>query len=233
MPSSSVMALPPVRIAMSSSMAFRRSPKPGAFTAAACRVPRSLFTTRVASASPSTSSAMMRIGLPDCATCSSSGQHVLHHAELLLVDEDEAVLEDGFHALRVGHEVGREVPAVELHPLDDVEGGLHRLGFLDGDDAVLADLLHGLGDEVADGLVVVGGDGRDLGDLLLVLGRLRQLGQLLDDLLDRLVDAPLEPHRVGARGHVLEAARGRWPGRARSRWWSRHPRRPRSWTRPP
>ena len=36
-------------------------------------MPRSLFTTRVASASPSTSSAMMRNGLPERATCSSSG----------------------------------------------------------------------------------------------------------------------------------------------------------------
>ena len=39
--------LPPVSFAMSSSMALRRSPKPGALTAATCSVPRSLFTTRV------------------------------------------------------------------------------------------------------------------------------------------------------------------------------------------
>jgi hypothetical protein len=38
-------------------IALRRSPKPWALTAATCSVPRSLFTTRVASASPSTSSA--------------------------------------------------------------------------------------------------------------------------------------------------------------------------------
>ncbi len=58
---------------MSSSMALRRSPKPGAFTAAVCNVPRSLLTTSVASASPSTSSATIRNGLPARATCSSSG----------------------------------------------------------------------------------------------------------------------------------------------------------------
>ena len=67
------MALPPVRIAMSSSMALRRSPKPGALTAAQCSVPRSLLTTSVARASPSTSSATIRNGLPARATCSSSG----------------------------------------------------------------------------------------------------------------------------------------------------------------
>ncbi len=68
------MQRPPVRMAMSSIMALRRSPKPGALTAATFSVPRSLFTTRVASASPSTSSAMMRSGLPVLATFSSTGR---------------------------------------------------------------------------------------------------------------------------------------------------------------
>jgi hypothetical protein len=56
--------LPPVRMAMSSSMALRRSPKPGALTAQTFSVPRSLLTTSVARASPSMSSAMISIGLP-------------------------------------------------------------------------------------------------------------------------------------------------------------------------
>ena len=72
-PSSSVIAFPPVRVAMSCSMAFRRSPKPGAFTAQHASVPRSLLTTRVARASPSTSSVMTRNGRPARATCSKSG----------------------------------------------------------------------------------------------------------------------------------------------------------------
>src|SRR6266545_3665919 len=76
-PRSSVMALPPVSIAMSSSIALRRSPKPGALTAQTCSVPRSLLTTSVASASPSTSSAMTSSGLPCLATCSRSGNRSL------------------------------------------------------------------------------------------------------------------------------------------------------------
>src|SRR6266700_2465396 len=59
MPRSSEMAVPPVRIAISCSMALRRSPNPGALTAATFSPPRSLLTTSVASASPSTSSAIM------------------------------------------------------------------------------------------------------------------------------------------------------------------------------
>src|SRR5438067_2029867 len=131
-------------------------------------------------------------------------QHVLHHAELLLVDEDDGVLQHHFHPLRIRHEVGREVSSVELHALDDLEGSLDRLGFFDGDDAVLPDLLHGLGDQVADGLVVVRRDRGDLSDLLFVLGGLGHVLQLLDHRVDRLLDPPLQPHRVRAGSHVLE-----------------------------
>jgi len=58
---------------MSWSIALRRSPNPGAFTAAALKVPRILLTTRVARASPSTSSAMISNGLPACMTFSRTG----------------------------------------------------------------------------------------------------------------------------------------------------------------
>ena len=44
---------------MSWSIALRRSPKPGALMATDLNVPRILLTTSVASASPSTSSAMI------------------------------------------------------------------------------------------------------------------------------------------------------------------------------
>ena len=58
---------------MSCSIALRRSPKPGAFTATEVNVPRILLTTRVARASPSTSSAIISSGLPPCMTFSSTG----------------------------------------------------------------------------------------------------------------------------------------------------------------
>jgi hypothetical protein len=72
-PTSSVMTWPPVRTAMSASMALRRSPKPGALMATDLKVPRILLTTSVDRASPSTSSAMITSGLPDCMTFSSTG----------------------------------------------------------------------------------------------------------------------------------------------------------------
>ncbi len=67
------MNLPPVSIAISSIIAFLLSPNPGAFTAQHLRTPLNLFTTNVARASPSTSSAIIRSGLPSLTTCSKSG----------------------------------------------------------------------------------------------------------------------------------------------------------------
>ncbi len=77
LPVSSDMTVAPVKIAISSNIALRRSPKPGAFTAATLRMPRMLFTTRVASASPSTSSATMSKGLFAFATFSNVGSKSL------------------------------------------------------------------------------------------------------------------------------------------------------------
>ena len=63
-PLSSEITVPPVKMAISSNIAFLRSPKPGALTAAIFKEPLNLFTTNVANASPSTSSATINNGLP-------------------------------------------------------------------------------------------------------------------------------------------------------------------------
>ena len=104
--------------------------------------------------------------------------------------------------------------------------GLGGLAFLDGDDAVLADLLEGVGHQLADGRVVVGADAGDLRHLFL-LGQ--PLGDAcrrsLDGRVDGLVDAALDGHRVGAGGDVAQAflvdgaGPGWWP------WWCRRRRR--------
>ena len=83
-------------------------------------------------------------------------QQVGDRGDLALVDEHVGVLEDGLHALGVGDEVGRDVALVELHALGELELEAHRVGLLDGDDAVLADLVERLGDELADRAVLRG-----------------------------------------------------------------------------
>ena len=60
-------------MAMSWSMALRRSPKPGALIATEVKVPRILLTTSVARASPSTSSEITTSGRFVCMTFSKAG----------------------------------------------------------------------------------------------------------------------------------------------------------------
>src|SRR6266487_2993520 len=132
------------------------------------------------------------------------GEQILHRADFLFVDEDADVFEHAFHALGIGDEIGGEVAAVELHAFHDFEGRLHRLGFLDGDDAIFPDLLHGLGDNAADLFVVVGGNGADLRDHF-ALDVLVELLDLFDGHFDSALDAALESGRAGAGGDSLHA----------------------------
>ena len=183
---------------------MRRSPKAGALTATEENVPRMRLTTRVESASPSTSSATMNSGLPACDDLLQQRQQVGDARDLALHEQDVGVLEDGLHALGVGDEVGRDVALVELHALGEVELERGAVRLLDRDDAVLADLVERLGDELAD-RAVLRGDGRDVGDLVLAVDRAGDLEQALADATDGLVDAALEVHRRAAGGDDLEA----------------------------
>ncbi len=131
-------------------------------------------------------------------------EQLLHGRDLLVVDQDVGVVQHRLHLLRIGDEIGRQIAAVELHAIDGLERGLQTLGLLDRDHPVLADLLHGLGDQVADLLVVVGRDGADLGDLLLACRWNREGLQLLDHGLDGPVNAPLQLHGIGAGGDILQ-----------------------------
>ena len=132
------------------------------------------------------------------------GQEVLDRTDLLVRDQDVRVVEHGLHALGVGDHVRREVALVELHALGELELEAERLALLDVHDAVLADLLDRIRDHVAD-LALARRDGGDPGDVLLARDLLRLLLQILDDGLDGRLDAPLDPHRVRAGGHVLQA----------------------------
>jgi hypothetical protein len=147
----------------------------------------------------------MSSGLPDWHDRLEHRQHRLQAGELLLVQEDVGVLEIGHHLLGVGDEVGREIAAVELHALDDLDLGVERLGLLDRDHAFIADLLHRLGDHLADLGVAVRRDGADLGHFSGRADLLRALLDVLHHGRDRDVDAALEVHRVHAGGDRLGA----------------------------
>ena len=136
-----------------------------------------------------------------------NGQDLLDGGNLLIGNQDVGVVQDGLHLVGVGDHVGGDIAPVELHTLDHVQTGLGGLALLDGDDAFLAHLLHGLGDQLADGLVA-GGHGADTGNGIRV-GHGNGIG--LDGLNgsgNGLVDALAHDHGVGAGGQVLQALPG-------------------------
>ena len=133
------------------------------------------------------------------------GQQVADVADLLVVQQHERVVQQSGLLFGVVDEVGRQVAAVKLHAFDDVEFAVERLAVFDGDDAFLADLVHRVSDDLADGFVAVGRDRADLCDFLGGGGGLGGLLQLGDQGCHSLVDAALQIHRVHAGGHVLHA----------------------------
>ena len=130
-------------------------------------------------------------------------QDVLDGGDLLVGDEDVGVGKLGLHGLGVVDHVGAQVALVELHALHDVDVDAEGVGILDGDDAVLADLLHGVGDLLAN-LRIARGDGADVLDLVEGLDLLGVLLDLLDQCVDGLIHARADGDGIGAGGHVLE-----------------------------
>src|SRR5262249_20961878 len=92
-------------------------------------------------------------------------QQLLQGRQFLLVDEDVGVFHLRPHLVGIGDEVGGDIAAVELHALNHVELGLQRLRLFNRDHAFVANLLHGLGEEVTDLAIAVGRDRADLRDL--------------------------------------------------------------------
>src|SRR5664280_2827348 len=142
-------------------------------------------------------------GLAGLAYLVQQRDEVLDAADLGVDDQDVRVLQDSLHALCVGDEVRRDVALVEAHALGQLELQTEGLALLDRDDAFLADLVHGLGDHLAD-LSVSGRDRGGGSNLLLGLDLLGHGQQLVRDGRDGLLDATLERHRVCAGSNVAQ-----------------------------
>jgi hypothetical protein len=130
------------------------------------------------------------------------GYKIPQARNLLLVDQDQTVLQHAGHVRRVIDEVRGSVPLIELHAFGEFESGRVPLAFLDGDDPVAANALHGLGNQVADGLVVISRNGADLGNFCLRLDRLGSLLNVLDRRLDGPIDAAANDHRIRSEGNA-------------------------------
>src|SRR5919199_4902239 len=131
-------------------------------------------------------------------------QEILDVPDLLVGDQDERLVENRLHPLLVRDEVGTQVTFVELHPLGELEVEPEGLPLLDVDHAILADLVYGVGDDVAD-LVGARTDGAHPRDLIPPGDLLGLRPYRLDRHLNSVVDAAPQDDRVRPRSHVLEA----------------------------
>ena len=134
---------------------------------------------------------------------------ILEDADLAIRDEDQRILHDGLHLLRVCDEVRRDKAAVELHAFDDIERGLGGLGFLDRDHALATDLVHGVGHEFANDGIVMRGKGADLSLFLVRLDRARHGPQSFDGALGGTIEAALDVDCARA-GHDVAYAVGKY-----------------------
>ena len=133
------------------------------------------------------------------------GEEIADVADLLVVQEYERIFKHGGLTFRRVDEVGGEVAAVKLHAFHDFEFVIKALAVFDRDHAFLADLFHGLGDDVADLSVGVRADGADLSHFLVGRGGLGDLLQFFDGGGNGLVDTALQIHRIHAGSHILHA----------------------------
>jgi len=133
------------------------------------------------------------------------GQQIFHVADLFLVDQDVGVFQRNDHFFRIGYKVGGEVTAVKLHTFNDLKGCIHAFGFFNGDDAFLADFIHSLGNDVADGFIVIGGNGADLGNFTLIFSGLAEFGKLLNCNFYGLIDTAFNGHGIVAGGNQFLA----------------------------
>ena len=99
-------------------------------------------------------------------------QEIFHIADFLFMNQQIGVFEHAFHALGIGDEVRRKIAAVELHAFDYIKRGFQPFGFFNGNYAFFADFIHSFGDDIANGRIIVRGDGADLGDFFGIFGRL-------------------------------------------------------------
>ncbi|MBA7690195.1 hypothetical protein ES703_98719 [subsurface metagenome] len=129
-------------------------------------------------------------------------QEISQVTDLLLMEKNKWIFQDTFHPVRVGDEIRGQIAPVELHSFNDIHSRIQTLGFFHCDDAVLADFVHGLGDDCADGLITIGRDSPNLGNHL-AADFPAHFFQFFHHFYDSLVDSLLDQIGIGPCCHIL------------------------------
>ena len=131
-------------------------------------------------------------------------QDLLNGSDLLIGDEDVSIINDSFHLLGIGHHVGGDVAAVELHTFHYFAVSLRGLALLQGDNTVGRNLLHRIRNQLTNGLIP-GGNGSNTGNIIAAAHLLAVLHYGSHGGIHGLLHALLHDHGIGAGGHILHA----------------------------
>src|SRR5690606_28042624 len=78
-----------------------------------------------------------------CLSCLlKNGQHILHSADLFVMDQDVRIVKFGFHLLSIGYKVRRDVATVKLHTFNNLNSCFSSLGFFYSDNTFTTNLRH-------------------------------------------------------------------------------------------
>src|SRR5690606_6241106 len=141
-----------------------------------------------------------------CLSCLlKNGQHILHSADLFVMDQDVRIVKFGFHLLSIGYKVRRDVATVKLHTFNNLNSCFSSLGFFYSDNTFTTNLRHSFGNQTTDFLVIVGRDLCNLFNLIVVITNfLSLLTNAFNNLSHSLVNTLLQFHWVCAGCHVLQ-----------------------------
>lgn len=132
-------------------------------------------------------------------------QQVSQRTNLVIAQQYTRISEFDLHLFGVGDKVRGHVSPVETHAIHDIDHGFGGLGFLHAHHAFHTDLFQGVGDQLTDQGVVVGGQCGHLGFFPDRVDRTRLRQQCRLNQRQALVQAALEVDGTGPGHHVSDA----------------------------
>ena len=132
-----------------------------------------------------------------------NGKNFLNRRNLLICDEYQRIIVNGNHFIGIGNHVCGSIAPVETHTVNGGEFGFHGLAFLNGNNAVFADLFHCFGNKLADGFVTCGNRSY-LSDRVFGFYRFTYRFELFDGNVDGFCDTFFQNDGICAGGKVFK-----------------------------
>src|SRR5690606_28458572 len=133
------------------------------------------------------------------------GQQITDVGDFLVENQNKRIVQNSNLLVSVVDEVRGQVAAVKLHTFDHVQFVFQGFAVFNGNHAFFAHFVHGIGDDLTNGVVAVGGNGTDLSNFFAGGARTGQLTQFVNHNAHGLVDTALQVHWVDASGNKLQA----------------------------